>query len=264
MKSEVLFILGGFFLLLFSSAVNTAIPTIGEICIEGENFPLYASSRFTPRQLEELHLLRDTEMRRHAYITRFHQTALQEETKFGIPFEITLAQGIIESNAGLSSLTVKHQNHFGIKSSSGVSKITHEYEDGKRIEKVSAKFRTFSTDWECFRYRSKMLTSGRYILLKKYWRWEDWAILLGPKTKDGYQLDIERYLEEGGGKLGDRKWERLQKYMERAPKKVKYPDGTWGKNPYGLGYATSVTYPFTLAVYVNRYELTKLKKGFHL
>ena len=40
------------------------------------------------------------------YIDRFLKTAKQEAKLFNIPVSITLAQGIIESNAGRSSLAV--------------------------------------------------------------------------------------------------------------------------------------------------------------
>jgi LysM repeat protein len=49
------------------------------------------------------------------YIERFKYIAIQEMKDYGIPASITLAQGILESNAGRSDLAVKANNHFGIK-----------------------------------------------------------------------------------------------------------------------------------------------------
>lgn len=49
------------------------------------------------------------------YIDRFAKTAIQEEVKFGIPAEITLAQGILESSWGNGKLVKASNNHFGIK-----------------------------------------------------------------------------------------------------------------------------------------------------
>ncbi len=49
------------------------------------------------------------------YIEKYNELAVQEMTRTGIPASITLAQGILESGSGNSSLAVKANNHFGIK-----------------------------------------------------------------------------------------------------------------------------------------------------
>lgn len=49
------------------------------------------------------------------YIERFAPVAAAEMRKYGIPASITLAQGLLESNAGDSKLARKSNNHFGIK-----------------------------------------------------------------------------------------------------------------------------------------------------
>lgn len=49
------------------------------------------------------------------YIERFKYIAIIEMKQCRIPASITLAQGILESNAGRSDLAVKANNHFGIK-----------------------------------------------------------------------------------------------------------------------------------------------------
>jgi len=50
-----------------------------------------------------------------AYIERYTPVALQHQRQFGIPASITLAQGLLESNAGCSYLATEGNNHFGIK-----------------------------------------------------------------------------------------------------------------------------------------------------
>jgi len=49
------------------------------------------------------------------YIEKYLRTAKKEAELYNIPVAITLAQGIIESNCGRSSLAKKHNNHFGVK-----------------------------------------------------------------------------------------------------------------------------------------------------
>ena len=49
------------------------------------------------------------------YIKQYRSVAVREMKKYGIPASITLAQGLLESNAGESSLSRRSNNHFGIK-----------------------------------------------------------------------------------------------------------------------------------------------------
>jgi len=49
------------------------------------------------------------------YIKRYRRVAIREMKKYGIPASITLAQGLLESNAGESSLSRRSNNPFGIK-----------------------------------------------------------------------------------------------------------------------------------------------------
>jgi len=51
----------------------------------------------------------------NAYIAQYKQLAIDEMVRTGVPAAITLAQGILESNAGQCSLTQESNNHFGIK-----------------------------------------------------------------------------------------------------------------------------------------------------
>lgn len=49
------------------------------------------------------------------YIEKYNKIAVQEMKTHGIPASITLAQGLLESGAGLSQLSRESNNHFGIK-----------------------------------------------------------------------------------------------------------------------------------------------------
>lgn len=49
------------------------------------------------------------------YINTYKDIAIREMQRTGIPASITLAQGILESQAGLSELAIRAKNHFGIK-----------------------------------------------------------------------------------------------------------------------------------------------------
>ena len=53
------------------------------------------------------------------YIKRYKEIAIREMERSGVPASIKLAQGILESDSGKSSLARAANNHFGIKCGSG-------------------------------------------------------------------------------------------------------------------------------------------------
>ncbi|MEL6866414.1 MAG: glucosaminidase domain-containing protein [Bacteroidota bacterium] len=68
---------------------------------------------------------------RTRYINRFKDIAISEMERTGVPASIKLAQGILESGAGESTLARKANNHFGIKCHSDWrgKKYYHEDDD---------------------------------------------------------------------------------------------------------------------------------------
>jgi flagellum-specific peptidoglycan hydrolase FlgJ len=119
------------------------------------------------------------------YVERFAATAISEMKQFGIPASITLAQGLIETDAGGSRLATDSNNHFGIKCRSKCRHCTcRNYSD----DDVYDMFRVFDTAWESFREHSKLLQIDRYKNLKKLGAsdYEGWARGL---KKAGYATD---------------------------------------------------------------------------
>jgi uncharacterized FlgJ-related protein len=49
------------------------------------------------------------------YVEQWKETAIQQMILHKIPASITLAQGILESASGNSTLAIQGKNHFGIK-----------------------------------------------------------------------------------------------------------------------------------------------------
>lgn len=56
-----------------------------------------------------------TRQTREEYIERYKSIAVAHMERYGIPASITMAQGILESDAGNSPLSLSSNNHFGIK-----------------------------------------------------------------------------------------------------------------------------------------------------
>lgn len=125
------------------------------------------------------------------YVTRYAATAIKEMEVYGIPASITLAQGLLESNAGDSRLSVESNNHFGIKCRSKCRGCTcRNYTD----DDIYDMFRVFESPWESFREHSKLIDSARYRHLKKLGNsnYKGWAYGL---KKAGYATD-KRYAEK--------------------------------------------------------------------
>ena len=49
------------------------------------------------------------------YIEKYKDEAVEQMQRYHIPASITLAQGLLESGSGNSTLALKSNNHFGIK-----------------------------------------------------------------------------------------------------------------------------------------------------
>ena len=134
-----------------------------------------------------------------AYVERFAKVAQEEMQKFNIPASITLAQGLIETNAGRSPLATKNNNHFGIKCFSKSCKKGHcsNFSDDSHKDF----FRKYASSWESFRAHSKLLTYKRYKHLTKLenTNYKEWAVGLkkaGYATDKNYHNKLIRLIED--------------------------------------------------------------------
>lgn len=125
---------------------------------------------------------------KQAYIEQYSDIAIEEMQKYKIPASITLAQGILESGSGKSELTLKSNNHFGIK-------CHKNWKGGKTYHDDDAKgecFRAYKHPIYSFRDHSLFLYGRkRYMNLfrLKITDYKGWARGL---QKAGYATD-KRY-----------------------------------------------------------------------
>jgi flagellum-specific peptidoglycan hydrolase FlgJ len=133
-----------------------------------------------------------------AYVDKYINVALAEQSLYGIPASITLAQGIVESNSGTSSLSVKCNNHFGMKWRKGRKEKFAIYHD----DSPKDKFVVYKSAWYSFRDHSKLLIHHRYNHLFKlkcddYKGWAKGLKKAGYATNKNYDkiiiAVIERY-----------------------------------------------------------------------
>lgn len=146
-----------------------------------------------------------------AYIERYKEAALANERDYGIPAPIILAQGILESGAGKSRLTLSSNNHFGIKALGGWKGPVHMAKDD---EPGLSRFRVYASAAESYRDHARVLKgSARYRALFNYsvYDYRRWAYGLkkagyatAPKYAEALIGYIERYRLyniNGGAKL---------------------------------------------------------------
>lgn len=95
------------------------------------------------------------------YIEAFKGVAIEEMNKYGIPASITLAQGIIESGSGNSSLAKYANNHFGIKCTSDWKGKGYYKDD----DKADDCFRVYKDARESYKDHSEFLKRKRYSFL---------------------------------------------------------------------------------------------------
>lgn len=170
------------------------------------NLTLVLSPDYGQRKGLPAHVVAAKRARVQHYLDRYVAIAQREMRDHGIPASITLAQGLLESNAGDSKLAVNSNNHFGIKCRSKCLGCTcRNYGDDTRYDM----FRVFTSAAESFREHSALLTSERYAKLKHhgkdYRKWAHGLKSCGYATDQRYaqklitiieNLDLDRYDEQ--------------------------------------------------------------------
>lgn len=175
------------------------------------------------------------------YIKEYADLAVEQMKKHKIPASITLAQGLLESGAGRSSLARKSNNHFGIKCHSDWrgKKTYHDDDAPKEC------FRVYSSVKDSYDDHSQFLKRGaRYAFLfeLKITDYKGWARGL---KKAGYATDrsyanrlitiiedyeLYKYDNQGMSKREARRWE---KELKKKP---------WLANPHQVYIANGLAY----------------------
>ena len=167
--------------------------------------------------------------------------AVEQMKKYKIPASITLAQGLLESGAGMSTLARKSNNHFGIKCHNTWRGRKVYYDDDARGEC----FRAYRKVEDSYEDHSEFLTHGaRYAFLfdLKITDYKGWAKGL---KKAGYATDrsyanrlitiiedyeLYKYDTKGMSKREARRWQKL---IKKKP---------WLLNPHEVYLANGLAY----------------------
>lgn len=126
-----------------------------------------------------------TKDRAEAYIMKYSDLAVSEMYRSGVPASITLAQGLLESGYGYSTLAREANNHFGIKCHSdwkGEKIFADDDAKGECFRKYPHTLDSYSDHSDFLRYKP------RYAFLFDYQRtdYKSWAHGL---KKAGYATD---------------------------------------------------------------------------
>ncbi len=131
------------------------------------------------------------------YIEQWKETAVQQQTDYGVPAAITMAQALLESAAGQSELALNARNHFGIKCTSDWFGGVYYYDDDSRGEC----FRQYADAHESFKDHSLFLKRPRYatcfeIAVEDYEGWAHRLKACGYATDPGYASKLIKIIED--------------------------------------------------------------------
>lgn len=131
-----------------------------------------------------------------SYIQLHSSEAIRQMDRHAIPASITLAQGLIETGAGRSTLAKEHNNHFGIK--------CHREWQGKRAKHTDDArnecFRSYGSWQESYEDHSLFLKRPRYARLfslrtDDYIGWARGLQEAGYATNKGYANMLIKMIE---------------------------------------------------------------------
>lgn len=130
------------------------------------------------------------------YIRQYAPLAIDQMHRYRIPASITMAQGLLESAAGQSTLALQANNHFGIKVSSD---WTGPYVV-KSDDNPNDRFRKYNNVYESYEDHSRFLQKPRYQSLYSYRQndYRSWANGLkqcGYATSPTYAQNLIKIIE---------------------------------------------------------------------
>ena len=166
------------------------------------------------------------------YVSTYKDAAVAEMKRSGVPASITLAQGILETESGNSSLVKSSNNHFGIKCKSDWTGESVSYTD----DALNECFRKYPSAAESYKDHSEFLKkNSRYAALfelpaNDYKGWAYGLKKAGYATNPKYpQLlisNIERYnLQQYDGGEIISTTENAIAFSDTSKKETAVPEG---------------------------------------
>lgn len=130
------------------------------------------------------------------YIAQYKDCAIEQMLKWKIPASITMAQGLLESGAGQSTLATQGNNHFGIKCHGWKGRTIYRDDDA-----ANECFRAYDSAFDSYEDHSRFLSSGqRYkslfkLKLTDYKGWANGLKAAGYATNPRYAQSLITIIE---------------------------------------------------------------------
>lgn len=174
-----------------------------------------------------------TSASRQQYIEANAEAAMEQMRRYGIPASVTLAQGIIESANGKSTLAQTANNHFGVKGTyNGAYVLAND-------DKPNEKFKKYDSVAQSYEDHSKVLMASRYTQYTKNLAHDDykgWAAAIkkgGYATASNYVGTIVSVVESNN----------LQKYDQMVLEQMKKEGKSFGVEANPLSAQTGNQQP---------------------
>ena len=205
-----------------------------------------------------------TKLTRTQYIETYAPFAVKEMLISGVPASITLAQGILESGDGNSSLAQKARNHFGIKCHGMWEGEKYYMDDDAKNEC----FRVYTSVFDSYHDHSEFLSGRtRYASLFELRRtdYKGWAHGLkkaGYATNPKYPALLIRIIEENNLAQYDR-MKTVPKGGAKLPKDEKpEKEGKKTKNSHSNNPQEAVVSTSSRQMYLrNEIRYVKVEEG---
>lgn len=178
---------------------------------------------------------------RQQYIDQYAEYAMEQMRRYGIPASVTLAQGIIESANGKSTLAETANNHFGVKGTfNGAYVVAND-------DKPNEKFKKYDNVGQSYEDHSKVLMASRYQKFVSSLSPDDYKGWAASIKKGGYATD-SNYVSTIVGVI---EGNNLQKYDQMVMEQMKREGRQFGvaSNPLS---ASSQGTPSTLSTSLRR------------
>jgi flagellum-specific peptidoglycan hydrolase FlgJ len=180
-----------------------------------------------------------------AFFKRFYPTAMMEQERYKIPFSIKMSQGALEGRWGQSTLAVKANNHFGVKTKHGGYPLCDD--------DCNDRFKIYPSAWASWRAHSQFLTTNkRYepLFADKFDR--------AAFAKYANDLSCLKTGERGCAVKG--KDPKFNQKLALLEKNWHIPYKRWAYGLDLLGYATDVNYANALISLIERNGFNKHDK----
>lgn len=205
----------------------------------------------------------DTKITSTDYIDMWKDEAMFQMIEHNIPASITLAQGMLESGFGNSTLATKANNHFGIKCHNWKGKKVY-HDDDKKNEC----FRKYKNAGDSFEDHSIFLKQPRYKFLYDYkiTNYKAWAKGLkkaGYATDPKYPKRLIKLIEDNNLDQYDREALKMAKKGKKPKRKPKEnPSKPKGKRPVKGGVNTEEELPVIALGNTRKVDLSSNKIKF--